>query len=136
MARRRNTRSRSIDSPDPAYAALEAQRQALGLQKKRNEDVKAVVAESDAALAELRAKATAWHEDLQRQRAERRVQCLTEIIKMSERREAIEVKMASIVAKAHARMEELEAMMMAGYAGREKDAAAALEKVTGHRHGS
>lgn len=64
------------------------------------------------------------------------LQCLAEIIELTERREAIEVKMADVVAKADAKVEELEAMMMAGYAGREKDAAAALEKVAAHQHGS
>jgi hypothetical protein len=64
------------------------------------------------------------------------LQCLTEIIDLTERREAIEVKMADVVAKADARVEELEAMTMAGYAGREKDAAIALEKVAAHQHGS
>lgn len=68
--------------------------------------------------------------------AQRMLRCLTEIIELGERREAIEVKMADIVAKANARVEELEAMMMAGYAGRERDAAAALEKVIGHQNGS
>ncbi|KAL6690621.1 hypothetical protein J3F84DRAFT_353276 [Trichoderma pleuroticola] len=78
------------------------------------------------------------------------VQCLTEIIDLTERREAIEVKMgwlagvlledpagrpievkmADIVAKADAKVEELEAMMMTGYAGGEKDAATALELET------
>lgn len=55
---------------------------------------------------------------------------------MTERREAIEVKMANVVGKADARVEELEGMMMAGYAGREKDAAVALEKVAAHQRGS
>lgn len=55
---------------------------------------------------------------------------------MTERREAIEAKMADVVAKADVKVEELEAMMMAGYAGRQKDAAIALDKVTAHQHGS
>lgn len=62
--------------------------------------------------------------------------CLTEIIQLTERRENIEVKMVEIITKAHATVEELEAMMMAGYAGREKDAASALKKVAGHHHGN
>lgn len=38
------------------------------LKKDRDESIKAVTADFDAALAELRAKVIAWQEDLQRQR--------------------------------------------------------------------
>jgi hypothetical protein len=38
------------------------------LKKDRDENIKAVAADFDAALAELRAKVVAWQEDLQRQR--------------------------------------------------------------------
>ncbi|KAL7932780.1 hypothetical protein V8C35DRAFT_306767 [Trichoderma chlorosporum] len=131
---KRNTRSRSNDFSDPGDAALEVHQQIHKLKKERDENTKAVCAESGAALAEIQVRARAWLEDLQRQRSQRMLQCLTQIIELTERREAIEVKMVDIVTKANARMEELEAMMMAGYAGREKDAAAALEKVIGHRH--
>ncbi|KAM0248661.1 hypothetical protein ACHAQJ_009368 [Trichoderma viride] len=65
---RRNTRSHSSDSSDPGDAALEAQKRMLKLKKERAESIKVVAADFDAALAELRAKATAWHEDLQLQR--------------------------------------------------------------------
>ncbi|KAL7787525.1 hypothetical protein V8C37DRAFT_390187 [Trichoderma ceciliae] len=132
---RRNTRSRSSDSSDPGDAALEAQRRILKLKKERDENIKAVAAESEAALAELRAKVIAWHEDLQRQRAERRQHCLTEIIQHLERRESMEDKMVAIVNEARATVVDLEAMMLAGYQGREKDVASAMEKVMGYQHG-
>jgi hypothetical protein len=38
------------------------------LKKDRDENIKAVTADFDTALAELRAKVIAWQEDLQRQR--------------------------------------------------------------------
>ncbi|PKK51352.1 hypothetical protein CI102_3304 [Trichoderma harzianum] len=136
MARRRSTRSRSNDSSDPGDAALEVHQHIYQLKKDRDESSRAVSEKYGAALAEIQARASAWLEDLQRRRTQRMLQCLTEIIDLTERREAIEVKMADVVAKADARVEELEAMTMAGYAGREKDAAIALEKVAAHQHGS
>ncbi|KAL7799352.1 hypothetical protein V8C43DRAFT_328033 [Trichoderma afarasin] len=136
MVRRRSTRSRSNDSSDPGDAALEVHQQIYKLKKDRDESSRAVSEKYGAALAEIQARASAWLEDLQRRRTQRILQCLTEIIELTERREAIEVKMADVVAKADAKVEELEAMMMAGYAGREKDAAIALEKVAAHQHGS
>ncbi|PNP53802.1 hypothetical protein THARTR1_05926 [Trichoderma harzianum] len=136
MARRRSTRSRSNDSSDPGDAALEVHQQIYKLKKDRDESSKAVSERYGVALAEIEARASAWLEDLQHRRTQRMLQCLTEIVDLTERREAIEVKMADIVAKADGRVEELEAMMMAGYAGREKDAAAALEKVAAHQRES
>lgn len=87
----RNTRPRSSESSGPGDAALEAQTRILRvcrwithiiaketrkeqsidtikLKKDRDENIKAATADFDAALAELRAKAIAWQEDLQRQR--------------------------------------------------------------------
>ncbi|OPB42060.1 hypothetical protein A0O28_0031770 [Trichoderma guizhouense] len=136
MARRRSTRSRSNDSSDPGDAALEVHQQIYKLKKDRDESSRAVSEKYGTALAEIQARASTWLEDLQRRRTQRMLQCLTEIIELTERREAIEVKMADVVAKADVKVEELEAMMMAGYAGREKDAAIALEKVAAHQHGS
>lgn len=123
----------------------------MQLKKERDENIKALVAESHAALAELQAKAIAWHEDMQRQRlgdtrlcpllvltcccrADRRLHCLSEMIRLTERREAIEVRMTEAVSKARATVEELEAMMMVGYTGRERDASLALERAIGHQH--
>lgn len=40
----------------------------MKLKKDRDENIKAAAADFDTALAELRAKAIAWQEDLQRQR--------------------------------------------------------------------
>ncbi|KAL6902639.1 hypothetical protein GGI43DRAFT_382819 [Trichoderma evansii] len=65
---RKNTRARSSDSSDPGDAALEAQTRILRLKKDRDENIKAVTTDFDAALAELRAKVIAWQEDLHRQR--------------------------------------------------------------------
>ncbi|KAL7954418.1 hypothetical protein V8C34DRAFT_294431 [Trichoderma compactum] len=136
MARRTSIRSRSNDSSDPGDAALEVHQQIYKLKKDRDESSRAVSEKYGVALAEIQARASAWLEDLQRRRTERMLQCLAEIIALTERREAIEIKMADIVGKADARVEELEGMMMAGYAGREKDTAVALEKVAAHQRGS
>jgi hypothetical protein len=64
-------------------------------------------------------------------REKRRLDCLTELLEIADRKAAIEDKMGSISAKAHAEAQELEAMMMAGYEGRAKDATLALDKMTG-----
>ncbi|KAL7913172.1 hypothetical protein GGI35DRAFT_279537 [Trichoderma velutinum] len=133
---RRNTRSRSNDSSDPGDTALELHQQIHKLKKNRDESSRAVSEKYDVALTEIQARASAWLEDLQHRRTQRMLQCLMEIIELTERREAIEVKMADVVAEANAKVEELEAMMMAGYAGREKDAAIALEKVVGRQNRS
>ncbi|KAH8124829.1 hypothetical protein ACSS6W_001400 [Trichoderma asperelloides] len=133
---RRNTRSRSSESSDPGDAALEAQTRILRLKKDRDENIKAAAADFDTALAELRAKVIAWQEDLQRQREERRQYCSTEITRLTDRRGDIEAQMVEIVTNAQRMVGDLEDMMLAGYEGRENDAATALEKVIIHQHGS
>ncbi|KAL7902128.1 hypothetical protein HDV64DRAFT_286986 [Trichoderma sp. TUCIM 5745] len=126
---RKNARSRSSDSSDPGGAALEAQARFLRLKKDRDESIKAVTADFDAALAELRAKVIAWQEDLQRQRKERRQYCQAELTRLIDRRESIEVQMVGIVTNAQRMVGELEDMMLAGYEGREKEAEKAVEKL-------
>ncbi|KAM0512774.1 hypothetical protein ACHAPE_008527 [Trichoderma viride] len=99
------------------------------LKKDRDENIKAVAADFDAALAELRAKVVAWQEDLQRQRQDRRQYCQAELIRLLDRRENIEVQMVGIATNAQRMVSELEDMTLAGYEGREKEAEKALEKV-------
>ncbi|PTB62943.1 hypothetical protein BBK36DRAFT_8042 [Trichoderma citrinoviride] len=129
----RITRSRSSESPDPGDTMLEADKIIRKLKKEREDNIGAVMAESNAALTELREKAASWQRDLQQQRQKRRLDCITRLIELEDRKGAIEDKMGSISAKAHATVEELEAMLMAGYEGREKDAAIALERIAGKR---
>ncbi|KAK1244935.1 hypothetical protein MKX08_004564 [Trichoderma sp. CBMAI-0020] len=124
----------SSDSPDLGDAALEAQARFLSLKKDRDENIKAVAADFDAALAELRTKVIAWQEDLQRQRKDRRQYCRAELIRLVDRRENIEVQMVGIVANAQRMVGELEDMMLAGYEGREEEAVKALEKVMTLHH--
>lgn len=68
-------------------------------------------------------------------REKRRLDCITRLIELEDRKGMIEEKMGNISAKAHATVDELEAMMLAGYEGREKDATLALEKMAGKREG-
>ncbi|KAL6855843.1 hypothetical protein J3F83DRAFT_753706 [Trichoderma novae-zelandiae] len=132
-ARTRTTRSRSSDYSDPGDAALEAEKLIRKLKKEREENIRAVMAETDAALTELREKAVSWQHDLQQRREKRRLECITQLVELEDRKGMIEDKMGNISAKAHAIVDELEAMIMAGYEGRERDATLALDKVAGKR---
>lgn len=67
---------------------------------------------------------------------ERRQYCRTEITRLTDRRGDIEAQMVEIVTNAQRMVGDLEDMMLAGYEGRENDAATALEKVIIHQHGS
>ncbi|KAH0493952.1 hypothetical protein TgHK011_000592 [Trichoderma gracile] len=109
---------------------LEADKIIRKLKKDREDSISAVMAETEAALAELRDKAASWQRDLQQQREKRRLACITRMIELEDRKDAIEDEMGSISEKAHATVKELEAMMMAGYEGRAKDATLALDKLT------
>lgn len=53
-----------------------------------------------------------------------------------DRRGNIEAQMVELVTNAQRMVGDLEDMMLAGYEGRENDAATALEKVIIHQHGS
>ncbi|KAL6797905.1 hypothetical protein GGI42DRAFT_89754 [Trichoderma sp. SZMC 28013] len=79
---------------NPLFKVLFIFRSLYKLKKDRDESSRAVSEKCDVALAEIQARASAWLEDLQRRRTQRMLQCLTEIIDLTERREAIEVKMA------------------------------------------
>ncbi|KAL6891133.1 hypothetical protein HDV57DRAFT_484606 [Trichoderma longibrachiatum] len=129
----RVTLSRSSNSPDPASTVLEAEKLLRKIKKDRIDGIRAVMADAEAALAEVRERVTSWQLELQQQREKRRLDCVTKLIELEDRKDEIENKMGDIGAKAHAMVEDLEAMMMAGYEGREKDATLALEKMTLNR---
>ncbi|ETS06241.1 hypothetical protein M419DRAFT_4529 [Trichoderma reesei RUT C-30] len=127
----RITRSRSVDSPDPANTMLEADKMIRKLKKDREDNIRVVMTATQAALAEFNERLASRQREFQQQREKRRLDCLTELLEIADRKAAIEDKMGSISAKAHAEAQELEAMMMAGYEGRAKDATLALDKMTG-----
>ncbi|KAL7816814.1 hypothetical protein V8C44DRAFT_355848 [Trichoderma aethiopicum] len=129
----RVTRSRSSNSPDPVNTVLEAEKVLRKIKKDRVDGIRAVMADAEAALAEVRERVATWQLELQQQREKRLLDCVTRLIEIEDRKYEIENKMGDIGAKAHAMVEELEAMMMAGYEGREKDATLALEKMTLNR---
>ncbi|EGR52162.1 uncharacterized protein TRIREDRAFT_102454, partial [Trichoderma reesei QM6a] len=101
------------------------------LKKDREDNIRVVMTATQAALAEFNERLASRQREFQQQREKRRLDCLTELLEIADRKAAIEDKMGSISAKAHAEAQELEAMMMAGYEGRAKDATLALDKMTG-----
>lgn len=109
------------------------------MRKERDERLATIAAESDAAFQDLRNKVVAHFEERRWQRyahstvrheflwlmamdrARSQAKHIAELLEAVERKRDIEAQMVNVVSNLHAAMREVEAIMLAGYEGREKE---------------
>ncbi|KPM38981.1 T-complex protein 1 subunit delta [Neonectria ditissima] len=109
------------DDSDPSAIAMQIQQRILQLKRDRDERVNAVLRESGVAIDKLRSRVVAYQTEQRNKEAKSRAAHVKTMIDATERRESIEVKMADLVSKVNSSTQELEAMMMKGYLGREEE---------------
>ncbi|VUC27073.1 unnamed protein product [Clonostachys rosea] len=114
--------SYSGDESDAERVAYQAQKKIYELRKERDKRMAAVIIDAENALKEVKTRAVAVHAAQLQGKAKFKSQCVNNICRSLERRQAIEAQMVELIADTHTKMKEVEDVIMAGYEGREKEA--------------
>ncbi|OAA33155.1 hypothetical protein AAL_00620 [Moelleriella libera RCEF 2490] len=128
---RRTSQAHSTQGLDPSIVALQAPQRIFELKKERDERAKDIIRQAEEELTSVRKKAMAYKEEQNRQSALKKAERLGRLVDLVERRRQIEGQMLAIVTDLHAKMLEVEDMMLVGYNARQKEARQALEALSG-----
>ncbi|CAG9971507.1 unnamed protein product [Clonostachys byssicola] len=123
-AKRLQAASYSGGESDTEWVAFQTQVKIQKLRKERDQQMAAVITDAENALKGVKARAVAVHAEQLRGKLKFKSQCVNNIAQSLERRQAIEAQMVELVADTHAKMREVEDVIMAGYEGREREASA------------
>ncbi|CAH0049561.1 unnamed protein product [Clonostachys solani] len=121
-AKRLQAASYSGGESDTEWVAFQAQVKIQKLRKERDQQMAAVITDAENALKEIKARAAAVHAKQLQEKVKFKSQCVNNICQSLERRQAIEAQMVELIADTHAKVREVEDVIMAGYEGRELEA--------------
>ncbi|CAH0026593.1 unnamed protein product [Clonostachys rhizophaga] len=127
-AKRLQAASYSGGESDTEWVAFQTQVKIQKLRKERDQQMAAVIIDAENALKEIKARAVAVHAEQLRAKLKFKSQCVNNICQSLERRQAIEAQMVGLVKDTHAKIKEVEDVIMAGYEGRELEASATSSK--------
>ncbi|CAM1506885.1 Fc.00g065260.m01.CDS01 [Cosmosporella sp. VM-42] len=112
---------------DPSDIAQRAQKRITELKKARDERIRAIVAESETAMENLRTRVVAYKEERRMSKAKAWATPVMRMIEATERKMEVEARMEELVVQMNSKIREVEEMMKIGYHGRERDVKKVME---------
>lgn len=111
--------SSADNDSDSGILTVQIQRLILQLKMDRDERTYTILRESAMAFDNLRSRVRAYHEERRNKESKSRAAHVETLIRATERQKEIEARMSALIKKLDSTTQELEAMMLRGYLGRE-----------------
>ncbi|KAH7022972.1 hypothetical protein EDB80DRAFT_696161 [Ilyonectria destructans] len=113
--------SSADNDSDPGIITVQIQRLILQLKMDRDERTYAILRESSMAFDNLRSRVITYQAERRKKESKSHAAHVKTLIEATERRKEIEARMSDLIMKLDMTTQELEAMMLRGYLGREGD---------------